>query len=80
MALNIFLLNRTKEVRSTQEPVNAFVIAANNEKSARQIAAGKAADERAETWFNMDESTCVRVGRAASRVKAGVILCDRVMY
>ena len=50
-----------------------FVVRAESEKEARQIAAGEAADEGRDTWFNCNATKCREVPLQGEK---GIILSD----
>ena len=87
MALTLFrIVNPGLSQTTWYRQVHSFIIAANDEKEARDIAIANCLDGRPETEDEYNQgliregwreaSTCETVGIAAEHIKAGVVLMD----
>jgi len=71
--MKLWVLNNIDEGHPIYNSYEGFVIRAQTEKAARQLAALVASDEGPDAWFNEKKSTCVQLKVGG---KEDIILSD----
>jgi hypothetical protein len=73
--MKLWLLSNTDDKGAVYDAYNGFVIAANSEAVAREIANENAADE-GRIWENPKLSSCELIGNSIGNRSDGIILSD----
>jgi hypothetical protein len=73
LTVDIYLLKRTSDGIGYDE-FDGFVVYAESEEYARNIAARHKGDEGSGVWTDPQKSTCAAIGSTTNKVEAGLVL------